>query len=239
MAALGAGMRVPNARWGASRMAFEWFAVGLGGYLVGAIPFALVIGRMLHGIDVREFGTGNPGASNAYRNAGKLTGVLVILLDVAKVAAPFLILALALDRLIMAVIWAAACQVGHSWPVYLGFRGGKGVAVGGGSYVAYAFVIGNVGLLLGILFGYGTGVAVGRPGFATVALFGVGPLYCLIADGPGELVPGAIAIFVICILRRIWDLPGAWNSYPIKTSLIWSVVGEDMIPGEITVGRRG
>ena len=92
-------------------MAFEWFAVGLGGYLVGAIPFALVIGRMLHGIDVREFGTGNPGASNAYRNAGKLTGVLVILLDVAKVAAPFLILALALDRLIMAVIWAAVALV--------------------------------------------------------------------------------------------------------------------------------
>ncbi len=219
-------------------MALEWFAVGLGGYLVGAIPFALVVGRLLHGIDVREFGTGNPGASNAYRNVGKLTGILVILLDVAKVAAPFLVLALALDRLVLAIIWAVACQVGHSWPVYLGFRGGKGVAVGGGTYVAYTFVIGNVGILLAILFGYGTGVAVGRPGFATVALFGVGPLYCLVADGPGELVPGAIAIFVICILRRIWDLPRTWNSYPIKTSLIWSVVGEDMIPGETTVGRR-
>ena len=218
-------------------MALEWFAVGLAGYLVGAIPFALLIGRLLHGIDVREFGTGNPGASNVYRNAGRLTGVLVILLDVAKVAAPFLILALALDRLVLAIIWAAACQVGHSWPVYMGFRGGKGVAVGGGTYL-YGFVIGNIGLILGILLGYGTGVAVGRPGFATVALFGVGPLYCLVADGPGELVPGAIAVFVICILRRVWDLPDAWSSYPIKSSLIWSVVGEDMIPGATTVGRR-
>jgi acyl phosphate:glycerol-3-phosphate acyltransferase len=231
-------VRVPTARRGASGLAFEWFVVGLTGYLVGAIPFALVVGRLLHGIDVREYGTGNPGASNAYRNAGKLTGVLVILLDVAKVAVPFLVLAQAFDQLLLAVIWAAACQIGHSWPVYLRFRGGKGVAVGGGAYVAYAILLGTYGILLGILFGYGTGVAVKRPGFATIALFGIGPLYGAVVDAPGEVIASAFAVLIICVLRRIWDLPGAWNSYPIKTSLIWSVVGEDMIPGETTVGRR-
>ena len=219
-------------------MILEQLAAGLAGYLVGSIPFALGFGRAARGIDLREFGSGNLGASNAYRNAGKLIGVLVILLDVAKVTIPFLILAQGFDRLLLAVIWAAACQVGHSWPVYLRFRGGKGVAVGGGTYVAFAILLGTYGILLGIVLGYGVGVAVKRPGFATIALFGVGPLYGAVIDAPGEVIASAFAILIICVLRRVWDLPGAWQSYPGKPALVWSIVGEDTVPGAITMGRR-
>lgn len=222
---------------GPSPIGAEEIAAALGGYLVGAIPFALVVTR-LRGIDLREFGTGNPGASNAYRNAGKLIGALILVLDVVKVLGPFLVLALAMDRLLLAAIWGAACQVGHSWPVYLGFKGGKGVAVGGGMYIGYAIYLGTVGVLLGILLGYGTGVANKRPGFATVTLLGIGPVYTWVVGAPPEIVAGGVAVIAIVILRRLFDLPGAWQSYPNKPALIWSVVGEDMVPGARTTGRR-
>jgi len=222
---------------GPSPIGVEEIAAALGGYLVGAIPFALVVTR-LRGIDLREFGTGNPGASNAYRNASKLIGVLILVLDVLKVLGPFLILALVMDRLLLAAIWGAACQVGHSWPVYLGFKGGKGVAVGGGMYIGYAIYLGTVGILLGILVGYGMGVANKRPGFATVVLLGIGPLYTWVVGAPPEIVAGGVAVIAIVILRRLFDLPGAWQSYPNKPALIWSVVGEDMVPGARTTGRR-
>ncbi len=205
---------------------------------MGAIPFALLIGRLSGGIDLREFGTGNLGASNVYRNVGKLTGVLVLALDVFKVLGPFLVLAVAMDLLLLAVIWGAACQVGHSWPVYLRFMGGKGVAVGGGVYIGYAIVLGTVGILLGLVLGYGTGLLVRRPGFATVVLLGAGPLYCLVVGAPAEIVAGGLVVIATIMLRRLFDLPGAWGSYAHKPALIWSVVGEDMVPGATTTGRR-
>lgn len=222
---------------GASQIGAGEVAVGLGGYLVGGIPFALLVGRM-RGMDLREFGSGNLGASNAYRNAGKVIGVLILLLDVLKVLGPFLILAMAMDRLLLAAIWGGACQAGHAWPVYLRFKGGKGVAVGGGMYIGYAIYLGTVGILLGILLGYGTGVANKRPGFATVALLGIGPVYTLVVGAPAEVVAGGVVIIVLVVLRRLYDLPGVWQSYPHKLALIWSVVGEDMVPGASTTGRR-
>ncbi len=235
--AAGARPSIATRPLGPSPIATEEIAAALAGYLVGAIPFALVVTR-LRGIDLRKFGTGNPGASNAFRNAGKLIGVLILVLDVLKVLGPFLVLALAMDRLSLAAIWGAACQIGHSWPVYLGFKGGKGVAVGGGMYIGYAIYLGAVGILLGILVGYGTGVANRRPGFATVALLGIGPVYTWVLGAPPEIVVGGVAVIAIVILRRLFDLPGAWQSYPHKLALIWSVVGEDMVPGATTIGRR-
>ncbi|MCF8032792.1 MAG: glycerol-3-phosphate 1-O-acyltransferase PlsY [Desulfarculaceae bacterium] len=99
----------------------------LGGYLLGAVPFGLLVARFLGGVDPRQGGSGNIGATNVSRQAGRAAGVLTLVLDVAKGAVPT---ALALDLLNPA--WAAAVGlaafVGHCWPVYLRFKGGKGVA---------------------------------------------------------------------------------------------------------------
>ena len=216
----------------------EWFLIALGGYLVGSIPFALIIGRVTSGMDLRNYGSGNLGASNAYRNAGKLIGGIVLVLDVLKALVPFLIFAMVLDNLFLAILWGATCQIGHSWSAYLRFQGGKGVAVGGGIYLGYAIILGTVGILLGIALGYGMGVAVKRPGFATLALLGIGPVYTWVAGAPTEVVTGGIAVIGIVILRRLCDLPKVWPCYPHKLALIWSVLGEDMVPGDSTVGRR-
>lgn len=97
-------------------------------YLIGAVPFGLLFARLLTGVDPREHGSGNIGATNALRTAGKKVGALTLLADILKGVVP-VALAVALDadeRLVAAV--ALAAFLGHIFPVYLGFKGGKGVA---------------------------------------------------------------------------------------------------------------
>jgi glycerol-3-phosphate acyltransferase PlsY len=98
------------------------------GYLSGSIPFGLLLVRATRGVDVRERGSGNIGATNVARVAGKPLGVLVLLLDALKGALPVL-LARAVEPapLVPAVVGLAAFA-GHVAPPWLGFRGGKGVA---------------------------------------------------------------------------------------------------------------
>jgi glycerol-3-phosphate acyltransferase PlsY len=111
-------------------------------YLLGSIPFGYMIVRAKEGADVRETGSGGTGATNVSRRAGKLVGVVTLLLDAAKGA-----LAVALARWLAAPDfdvnwWVAAAAilavVGHIFPVWLRFHGGKGVATGVGVFVAIA-----------------------------------------------------------------------------------------------------
>lgn len=108
----------------------------LGGYLLGSIPFGLVIPLMVRGEDVRRHGSGNVGASNVWRVYGRWFGVPVAVLDVAKGFAPALV-GLLVGGDWVGVLAGAAAMVGHARPVFLGFsKGGKMVATAGG--VAFA-----------------------------------------------------------------------------------------------------
>lgn len=107
------------------------------GYLLGAIPFGLIIGRVTKRIDLREHGSRRTGATNALRTLGARPAAAVFVLDVAKGVA-----AVVLTRLLFAddpgVEWAAAAAglaavVGHNWSVFIGFRGGRGVATSAGA----------------------------------------------------------------------------------------------------------
>lgn len=106
------------------------------GYLLGAVPFGLLVGRLTRGIDLREYGSHRTGATNALRTLGLRAAALVFLLDVAKG-----VLAVVLTRLLFAddplVEWAAAVAgfaaiVGHNWSVFIRFTGGRGVATSAG-----------------------------------------------------------------------------------------------------------
>lgn len=102
-------------------------AVGIG-YLLGSIPFALVIGKVFYNTDVREHGSGNLGGSNAGRVLGKKAAISVIALDVLKVVLAIFITS-HFEYSEMASIWAGlAAAFGHCYPVFAGFRGGKAVA---------------------------------------------------------------------------------------------------------------
>lgn len=112
-------------------------AAALIGYLLGAIPFGLLVGRITRGIDLREFGSHRTGATNALRTLGLRAAALVFLLDVAKG-----VVAVMVGRLLLAgdplVEWAAAAAgfaaiVGHNWSVYIRLTGGRGVATSAGA----------------------------------------------------------------------------------------------------------
>lgn len=109
----------------------------LGAYLLGAIPFGLVVVRMVKGIDVREHGSKNIGATNVLRTAGKPLGIVTLLLDALKGAAP-VVLAQQLGWGWVAVAGGLAAVLGHVFPIYLRFRGGKGVATTAGVFAALA-----------------------------------------------------------------------------------------------------
>ena len=110
-------------------MIFGVLAALVASYFAGTTPSAIVIARS-KGIDITTFGSGNPGASNVARALGMKWGAMVFALDAAKGAIPVAI-ALAWSRP-LAYGCAAAAIVGHIFPVTRGFKGGKGIATGGG-----------------------------------------------------------------------------------------------------------
>jgi glycerol-3-phosphate acyltransferase PlsY len=105
-------------------------------YLVGAIPVGVVVARLSSGIDIRRRGSGNIGATNVLRTLGPRAAALTLAGDVAKGYAAVEV-ARALDGAPPVVALASVLAVaGNCWPVYLGFRGGKGVATGLGAFLA-------------------------------------------------------------------------------------------------------
>jgi glycerol-3-phosphate acyltransferase PlsY len=108
-------------------------AVAGGAYLLGAIPFSYLIVKLARGRDVRTVGSGNVGATNVMRAAGKAAGAAALLLDCGKgVAAVVAARALGASAAVVGAA-AAAVVIGHVYPVFLGFRGGKGVATASGA----------------------------------------------------------------------------------------------------------
>ena len=94
-------------------------------YLLGSIPSAYIAGRLLRGIDIRKVGDGNVGAANAYREIGAKAGIAVLVADVGKgaIAASITSILASQPVVLLAGIGAVA---GHNWPLYIGFRGGRG-----------------------------------------------------------------------------------------------------------------
>lgn len=114
------------------------FALALMGYGIGSIPFSFLVARLFGVKDVRAVGSGNVGATNVMRSAGKFPGALALVLDGLKGAATVW-LARSFTTSEVEVCFAGLCAVvGHLFPVWLGFRGGKGVATGAGLFIPLA-----------------------------------------------------------------------------------------------------
>lgn len=111
-------------------------AVLAGAYLVGSISFSLLIVRLLSRVDLRTVGSGNAGATNVLRASGRWPALLALALDVAKGVAPVRIAQALGAGAEVAAGAGLAAVVGHVFPVWFGFRGGKGVATGFGVFVA-------------------------------------------------------------------------------------------------------
>ncbi len=167
----------------------------VGGYLVGSIPFGLVLVRLFEREDIRAQGSGNIGASNVWRVYGKSLGIPVALLDVAKGFAPALI-GLEVGGEWVGVLAGAAAMLGHARPLWLGFtRGGKMVATAGGVSFALATVPAALCLVAWIavfaLFRYASLASL----LTALAL----PVLCLALGEPWPTVLFAAAAFVAVV----------------------------------------
>lgn len=132
-------------------MNIELIGAVFGAYLLGAIPFGLVFSRLISRRDPRQHGSGNIGATNAMRTGGKLVGVLTLLADMLKSLLPVsLAMAAGLPDLWIGAI-ALAAFVGHLYPVYLNFKGGKGVATMLGAMVPWQPLASLFGVLIWIV----------------------------------------------------------------------------------------
>ena len=107
-------------------------------YLLGSIPFGYLIVRRRVGDDIRHSGSGGTGATNVSRRAGKAAGILTLVLDALKGSAAVLIAKTVVGNDWVIAAAAIAVLVGHIFPVWLGFRGGKGVATGAGVFLVLA-----------------------------------------------------------------------------------------------------
>ncbi len=125
-------------------------------YLLGSIPFGLILGKMFGAADVRKEGSGNIGATNVARVAGPLAGILTLVLDAAKGAATVLLAGrYSNDSATWMMIAGLAALVGHCFPIWLKFKGGKGVATAAGVYLALcppAFLGGLILFILVVVF---------------------------------------------------------------------------------------
>ena len=106
------------------------------GYLLGSVPFGLLAGRLARGIDIRQFGSGRTGFTNVLRTVGWRWGALVLVADLAKGAVPVVIARVLSDEPYVQTVAGLAAAVGHDWPLFAGFQGGRGVATSYGAALA-------------------------------------------------------------------------------------------------------
>lgn len=104
------------------------------GYLLGAIPSGLIVGKLVKGVDLRDYGSGKTGATNALRTLGALPAALVVLMDLGKGVLAILAAYVLAGSVAAESLAGLAAAVGHNWPIYAGFRGGRGVLVSYGIF---------------------------------------------------------------------------------------------------------
>ncbi len=161
-------------------------------YLLGSIPTSYAVGRIARGIDLREHGSRNLGATNLYRTLGWKFAIPVALFDIAKGAVPVLVLApLASPSRLFALACGLTAVMGHVFSVFVGFRGGKGVATAAGVMLGLApLAIAAVAVIwLGLVFGTGY-VSLG----SIVAAAALPLALCLIRPGDWVLFWGGVAV---------------------------------------------
>ena len=178
----------------------------ISGYLLGSMPTAYIVARLRKGIDIRTVGTGNMGAANVMREIGTREGIFVCLIDVLKGAGAILIA----QTLNISELWVFgagfAALVGHNFPVFAGFRGGRGTATCIGIFLALVPEATLVTLVIVVIPFFTTRkfpVAI-LIGFALACLgFTLLPLFIWLLEGSLMLVYYALAVGLSMLVRNL------------------------------------
>jgi acyl phosphate:glycerol-3-phosphate acyltransferase len=178
-------------------MAMTAFLYALGGYLAGSIPFGIVVSRAMAVPDPRTYGSGNIGATNVLRSGHRIAALLTLVGDAGKGWAAVLVarLADASDELLAIV--ALAAFLGHVFPVWLRFRGGKGVATAAGVLIALDWRLGLAVILAWLIIA----VVTRYSSLAAIAGALVAPAAAWYLAGAGPVL-GAVAAMSVVLLAR-------------------------------------
>ncbi|MDH4299195.1 MAG: glycerol-3-phosphate acyltransferase [Dehalococcoidia bacterium] len=172
------------------------------GYLLGSIPTAYIVSRVRTGIDIRTIGSGNMGGANVMREIGTREGVFVGLFDIAKGAGAILIA----QGLNVSELWifgaGFAAVVGHSFPVFAGFRGGRGSATIIGIFLVLAPMATLVTLVV-VAIPFFTSRKFGG---AIIIGFGLLPLFIWLLEGSLSLVRYALVVDLFMLIRALPDI---------------------------------
>ncbi len=169
-------------------------------YIAGGIPTGYLVAKKFKGIDIREHGSGNPGTANVYRVAGTVPGIITLAVDALKGFLP-VVLAQRLypDRLTVQILTGAATVIGHDWTIFLGFKGGKGVATTAGVFTAMmpksmacTVIVFIAGLLLS-----------GHISIGSIAGSVAVPVFNLIFGVPAQLTWMSIAAALLILYKHI------------------------------------
>ena len=169
------------------------------GYMLGSIPTGYIVGKWVKGMDIREHGSGNVGATNVMREVGRLWGILVLLLDGLKGMVVVLLIGLwGIEEEWLYLMGGVVAFLGHIYPVWLRFRGGKGVAVGMGVFLSLRWIemlitVGVFGVVVWFKRYVSLGSVVGGLIFPVLIFMDIGGngdvlLYGLVASGIGLLI---------------------------------------------------
>ena len=174
----------------------DYLIVGMVSYLMGSIPFGLILTKIFLNKDIREIGSGNIGATNALRTGNKLIGYSTLVLDIAKAIIPVIFVKINYPDLIY--IASLCAFLGHVFPIWLKFKGGKGVA----TYVGILF---SINLLLGIIFVASWGIIFLMFRYSSLSSI-VGsisiPIYILITDQISNAIFFGIMFVLIFFTHR-------------------------------------
>lgn len=168
-------------------------------YLLGSIPFALIIGKVFFDKDIRTMGSGNLGTTNMIRNLGKKAGLSVFALDFAKGFVSVLIANLVLGNVTYLVLFGACAMLGHMFPVFANFKGGKAVATGSAVFVyCYPYL----GLALFLIF-FVVLFLTGYVSLGSIIISAVGAIYVAIYGiGLDRYIMVAMCLLVIYMHRK-------------------------------------
>jgi glycerol-3-phosphate acyltransferase PlsY len=173
-------------------------------YLLGSIPFGLLIVKALGGADIREIGSGNIGAANVARNVGKLAGALTLVFDAAKgYLAVWLASRYAAGNIRWMMVAAVFAVIGHMLPVWLGFKGGKGVATGLGVFIPICWQAVAAGIALWLLV-----VIFWRySSLGSISAAAALPLFVYLLYAPGHAPPefvtlGTVVISLLVLIKH-------------------------------------
>ena len=174
----------------------DYLIVGIVSYLMGSIPFGLILTKIFLNKDIREIGSGNIGATNALRTGNKLIGYSTLILDIAKAIIPVIFVKINYPDLIY--IASLCAFLGHVFPIWLKFKGGKGVA----TYVGILF---SINLLLGIIFTASWGIIFLMFRYSSLSSI-IGsisiPIYILITDQISNAIFFGIMFILIFFTHR-------------------------------------